>query len=462
MLVTLNMKLLLPTKFIAAVLFVALACVSQEAYAETDLSPSELYQKVFTSSEVQVSALEGAYARKLYNNSASDSEQIEKQVEEVINRLREQRRDNPQLMKELDSQIESMRADLRRQFGSKVYVTRDQYRTSGGQYRLDRQDLSDTNNYESIDDVASEVIDHTEINLIEIWNGEFTSSRIPGSSTGEVSAKGQFVDRLELRDEAPEMLSPITFGRAFNDSTLIETLEDVGYPTSVISTTSWENEPALKLSVGLPDSVTFYMELIVLPHKNYVVSEGKVRQGGTDRVVEKYGQYVEISEGVWVPQVVDMEAWKLNEHGQPYLSSKLELLAIEAPTTEVKFSESIFDLNQSSNPTRVFDMRGGGDRQLYYPGGDLASIGGRSPLNEMIDSFGTEKDELLLTDHKFHRHEESSVSHASSETLSDNSSKRNEASNAYIRLMAAGIGGFILLALIVLAYRRGVTSSGQS
>jgi len=338
--------------------------------AQISRSAEELFQRMGDQWKIDFDNAIGGYVVRIFNFvDEKDSKQQIARFRKNFEESKKIRIANIQTLgghvdeAAIDAEMEKNIAELSTTFSVRGLETLAvRYFQQGNWYRIEQFNLP---NDAALDHLRDELKSGTiqfEPTYVRTWNGQQyaeivtqsrNSNRKPQGSTiqqaVERSASSpQAVGALSYDDRAAGVCNFTTYARDdAADPKSLGNMAEKGFPVTTSTSQTRDGDPAVLLRIGLPDTVSFYTEFTVLPTKGYCVTSSFMKVNGAKVNRAEYGDFVETSSGVWMPTRIMRESRKFDEHQVPYLATKTELLAFEAPKTNVNLPASTFDLASS-------------------------------------------------------------------------------------------------------------------
>jgi hypothetical protein len=377
----------------------------------SELSPDEVYERMFQNAQVTVKTATGKYYKKRFSSSSATNSEKPSEVDKSIEP------DNKQ-----------------------VTVTIEDYYLSGSKFRKDQWTVPEMDNDQEIMAYLKQL--HPNPDSIFTWDGRTYSTLAPSKLEGDPSVGlGPGPNFLSLTSNPGHRDKPafLAYGREVESKNLLKLLREQGQPVS-IEKTSWNgNEEALLLRIGEKGSVGFLMEMTILPNKGYVLARSRAMWGGAPQVEEEYGDFIQTSAGFWVPLKIKRLAYKLSENQVPFISSSVEMIAIEEPKVNIEIADSIFDCHIVARtlygPDRnliVSDQRNGQNKNYQIPvidffeqlnNDDVVSFNDQTPKDIPTNAINEYRTVNSSVEHK--KEDDGKVKAGSADTRKGDQEKRN-------------------------------------
>lgn len=300
-------------------IFIAFVTIFHTAISQaeaSELSPDEVYERMFQNAQITVNTATGKYYKKRLNSRLKTDDEIQSEINKSVE-----------------------------PYKKRESITIEEYNLSGSRFRKDQWVVPEMNDDQEMKAYVKQLRPNPD--NIFAWDGETYAILAPFKFEGGPSADlGPGQDFLSLSSKHAPGDKPafLIYGREVESKDLLNLFRKQGQPIS-IEKTNWNgNEEALLLRIGEKGSVGFLMEMTILPNKGYVLAHSRVTWGGAPQLEEEYGNFVQTSAGFWIPLKIKRLAYKLSKNQVPFISSSVEMVALEEPKVNVKINDDIFDL----------------------------------------------------------------------------------------------------------------------
>ena len=394
--------------FIAFVIIFHTAISRAEA---SELSPDEVYERMFQNAQITVNTATGKYYKKTLNSRLKTDDEIQSEINKSVE-----------------------------PYKKRESITIEEYKLSGSKFRKDQWLVPEMNDDQEMKAYIKQLRRNPD--NIFAWDGETYAILAPSKFEGDPSAElGPGPDFLSLSSKhAPgDKPSFLIYGREVESKDLLNLFRKQGQPIS-IEQTNWNgNEEALLLRIGEKGSVGFLMEMTILPNKGYVLAHSRAMWGGAPQLEEEYGNFVQTSAGFWVPLKIKRLAYKLSKNQVPFISSSVEMVALEEPKVNVKINDDIFDLYVTSKKLfatgrslMVSDQRNGKNVNYQIPVIDFLEqldqssiISSKDQTQKSVPENTVNVSEAVNTSVDQEKHDNAKVKIDSTDARRDEQEKRN-------------------------------------
>ena len=328
-------------------------------------SAAILFDRMAEQSAIDFDNATGFYIVRRYDHT-SDSER-EQQIGDV--RMALEKAKNYRIANERSLGLEVDEAALQAEIDANVsefsqglsalelqtYV--EKYFLQGESYRLEQMPLPNDVDLDGLRaGIVSENIRFTPT-YVRTWDGRQYAEIVrqvtkPGSANlrSDLGGNGQPPEAFatlsyENRGAKPKFT---TYGRdSTSDPDFLSKAAEKGYPVNTEDIRTEDGDDAIKITVNVPESLSLYLDVVVLPTKGYSTHSSYLKVRGAILSRDYCREFVQTTAGFWLPMRIVREAYKLDTRQVPYLSSKEELLAIKPPQTNVPLLAGIFDLSST-------------------------------------------------------------------------------------------------------------------
>lgn len=338
--------------WIVAGSLIALASQGAPA-AESPIFPEELFSRIHRTSVAEFRNAVGYYVvRNIDSKRPQKNKDTIESLERSLDERLKARVENDKKygvatdIKKLKAEHQAIIAAAKSKYQGDVTTQIERYAIEGGKFGVERIPVSNNDPLEKIrQDVLARQIDLSRPTVLT-WNGDVTAEILRSTPTGlkkEIESNASLsYKKLAV---SPEFM---TFGRDASDGNFLAkfSTDKVKLPLSTESVTV-DREPGMLLRIGDKGTVGLLVEVIALPEKAYAVASGKVKNAGVVMAEDSYSDFVQVSNGNWLPTHIVRSNYKLSDQRVPYLAMKREYLAIEPPKVNVTLPAGVFDLADS-------------------------------------------------------------------------------------------------------------------
>lgn len=333
-----------------------------QADAQVSRDAATLFDRMAEQSAIGFDNAVGCYiVRRFDHTSNSEREQkvadMRKALEKANSyRIANERRlgrevDEAVLQAEIEANVSEFSKGL---FARELQTYIEKYYIQGESYRLEQMPLPDD---VDLDDLLAGIVSAKIAftpTYVRTWDGKQYAEIVRDVAKRESAKPSSDVNQKARPPEAFATLSYenlgampkfTTYGRdSTSDPRFLSNAAEKGYPSNTEHVRTEDGDDAIKLTVNVPESLSLYLEVVVLPAKGYTTRSSYLKVRGAVLSREECREFVQTTAGFWLPTRLVREAYKLDTRQVPYLSSKEELLAVEPPRTNVPLPTGIFDL----------------------------------------------------------------------------------------------------------------------